>query len=679
MPNGGVQPDRWALLIGIDRYPNFPEQAQLAGCVNDVDAMAGLLTDRFSFPADHVERLVDAAATQGGIRTAMADLIGRVGPDDLVVIQYSGHGSRMVDRTSPDGMAETIVASDSGRGTFENRDIADVELHQWLLQLTERTAHLTLIFDSCHSGHILRDPFGVKGRWVAPDLRPANELPPLPDAILRSLGRRRDTEAPVTGVEGVHLPLSRKYALLAGCRSAETSFEVLAQEAAGVQHGALTFHLCRELARAGAATTFRDLFEVVAPQVNALYPSQHPQLEGARDRQVFGLAELPPMRFVQVRQESGGELVLEAGAACGMTARSRWQVYPPGTKSLTSDDRSLGQVEITRVEALRSEARVLEGEIGAAGGRAVEQTHRYGDMRFAVEVVEISSSAAALQLRAAIAGSQMLCLHKGEGTAAARAYLLAPRADADGGPVHVAGPLASETWAVVGRDGELLMPLHAAAEPGVAGVLLENLEKRARFQFAMELADPGGSLSGKVRLALLGKVGDRWVERGESDGGDGIPQFHAGERIAFRISHSYPTPLFFYLLDFGLGGAVSLVYPAMGGEQKPASRATETLVGDGQGEEITLFLPAGFPFDRQSDAAPAGWTETVKVFATTREADFGVLVQQGMREGSVDPSPLGQLLGMSLTGHGTREMEVARPAAAGDWTVTQRSFRLLPG
>ena len=43
-----------ALLIGIDRYPNFPEVNQLHGCVNDVEAMAALLRERFEFPADAV-------------------------------------------------------------------------------------------------------------------------------------------------------------------------------------------------------------------------------------------------------------------------------------------------------------------------------------------------------------------------------------------------------------------------------------------------------------------------------------------------------------------------------------------------------------------------------------------------------------------------------------------------
>jgi hypothetical protein len=708
MPTAPAKATRWALLIGIDRYPNFPEHAQLAGCVNDVEAMAALLINRFSFPAGNVERLLDGAATQAGIRAAFGSLTERVGLDDVVVVQYSGHGSRMTDPKAPDGMDETIVPGDSGRVPHENRDICDTEIHRWLVRLTERTGHLTLIFDSCHSGHILRDPFGARGRWVESDPRPAGEasatMAPPPSAALtraaspglaagvRAPRRQRDAgpdgpdgEVGTDGAGSYRLPLSSKYVLVAGCRSTETSFEVLSQEAGGVQHGALTYFLCQELAKAGAVTTFRDVFEVAAPQVTARYPSQHPQLEGARDLQVFGISELEPMRFVPARQDAAGGVTLAAGAACGMSVGSTWLVYPPGTKSLASGARPQAQLEVTRVRALESDARLLEGEVGAAGGRAVEHAHRYGEARFDVEIDACAKRLpdAVAALRAGVAASPLLSLHHGEGTAAAKVYLLPVRGGAVAGDtVPAAGALTTDSWAVVGADGELSMPVHAAAEPGVVGLLLENLEKRARYRAAMELADPGGPLSGRVQLAILGREGERWVERGVDEQGATLaePIFRAGERIAFKITHCHPSPLYFYLLDFGLSGAISLVYPAMGGQQKAASRDAATLVGTEEGEEITLSLPPGFPYGGDRQARQTDWVETVKLFATTEEADFGALVQRTVRDAAppLAESPLSRLLRTSLTGHGTREMEVARPAAAGAWTVAQRSFRLLP-
>jgi hypothetical protein len=671
---------RRALLIGIDRYPNFPAEAQLEGCVNDVHAVADLLVRRFSFPAANVERLLDGAATQEGILAALSGLAERAGAGDVVVIHYSGHGSQWADPAAPDGWDETIVPSDSGRAPHSNRDIRDQELHHWLLRLTERCAHLTLIFDSCHSGHILRDPFGSKGRWVAADPRPVAAPAPLPAASAGGSVRRRGRgwrEASLGGDDG-RPPLGSRYVLVAGCRSDETSFEVPAA-AAGVQHGALSYFLCQELAKAGAATSFRDLFEVVAPQVSARYPSQHPQLEGARDLEVFGISELEPMRFVPARQDGAGKVILAAGAACGMTVGSEWGIHPPGTKSVAAGGPPLARVEVKRVRALDSEGSLVAGEVGPAGGRAVEEVHRYGETRFAVEIDAGAArqAVAAVALRSGIEASAMLGLHDGKGTAAARIYLLPKRGAAAGagGAVPAAGALTADSWAVVGEDGELLMPVHAATEPAVVDLLLENLDKRARFRAAMELADPGGPLSGKVQLAILGRDGARWVERGGAAAAE--PVFRAGEQIAFRVTHSHPSPLYFYLLDFGLSGAVSLVYPATGGEQKAEPGERALLVGAGEAETITLCLPAGFPFGGDPAARPDGWVETVRLFATTAEADFSVLEQRAVR-GAGGESPLGRLLMASFTRHGTREMQVSRPVAAGDWTVVQRSFRLLP-
>jgi hypothetical protein len=66
-------PARHALLIGINRYTQIPN-VDLAGCVNDMELMRSLLTDRFGFPAEHTRTLRDEEATQEGIRGALNEL-----------------------------------------------------------------------------------------------------------------------------------------------------------------------------------------------------------------------------------------------------------------------------------------------------------------------------------------------------------------------------------------------------------------------------------------------------------------------------------------------------------------------------------------------------------------------------------------------------------------------------
>ena len=96
-----------------------------------------------------------------------------------MVVHYSGHGSQVPDLEGdePDGLDETIVPHDSGRADPEtgigpaNRDITDDEIYERLRKLSAKTDAITLIFDSCHSGTISRDPFGELTRYLEPDLR----------------------------------------------------------------------------------------------------------------------------------------------------------------------------------------------------------------------------------------------------------------------------------------------------------------------------------------------------------------------------------------------------------------------------------------------------------------------------------------------------------------------------
>src|SRR4051794_40516011 len=176
-------PRKRALLVGINRYQHS-EIPPLNGCVQDVEVMASILERNFGFPVEHITLLRDEEATRTNILAALDVLVEHTGPDDTVVVHYSGHGSQMTDREGdePDRMDETILPHDTGRAPHANRDITDDELYARLLRLGEKTRNITLIFDCCHSGSITRDAFGELSRWVAPDDRPLDQLPPSPVA-----------------------------------------------------------------------------------------------------------------------------------------------------------------------------------------------------------------------------------------------------------------------------------------------------------------------------------------------------------------------------------------------------------------------------------------------------------------------------------------------------------------
>jgi hypothetical protein len=677
--------NKWALLIGIDKYDKLAPRYQLSGCVNDVQLMAGVLQHKFGFLADNITLLTDEEATRDGILAAMDALFDRVGENDIVVIHYSGHGSQMRDREGDelDGFDETIVPNDSGRGRHPNRDVSDDEIYSWILRLSEITPFVTLIFDCCHSGTIARDPFGANARWVERDKRPIEELPPSPLGPGPARGADRDL-----GASG-WLPLGERYVLIASCRDEESSYEYRVRQGDDVlRHGTLTYFLSRELVKAGPGATYRDVFEPAETQVTTVQPRQHPQMEGARDRELLGVRDIQPMRFVQVRRRGGSQVTLGAGAAHGMTVGSQWAIYPQATKQVADETPQLGLVEITAVRAVTSDARILEEEeagIIMENTRAVEEAHFYGEMRLVVDIqAPAGYEEPVAELAEEIEASALLRQAENGEDADVRAYVVAPRERAvEGDPVPQLKAVAEATWAVVGEDGRLMMSAHAVSEAGVAGVLRDNLEKAVRYRQALALTNPNDDslLKDKVELILKQQTPDgTWVVA-EPEDSSGYIVFEEGDRIAAEIVNHHTAPIHVSVLDFGLTGAVGLLHPVAGASEQLAS-GKSIEIGVRVGDEVELYMPDNFPYvPDPKDKEPDGGTETFKLIATTHEADFSLLAQAGFRD--IGPrtakgagSPLGQLLDMALTGHGTRDSRRNRVPPDEEWTTVERSFFL---
>lgn len=271
---------RHAVLIGIDAYPALPERYQLRGCVRDVESIDGVLREGFTFPSDSIRRLVDQAATRREILRALDDLVARARPGDVVVIFFSGHGSQVRDPTRPSGWSESIVPHDSGRGEHPNRDILDLEVRQRIAAIERRGLYATLIFDACFSGGISRRDETATARTVERDPRPVDHS--------------RAALHPGSGFRGqprVVAPAGVPHVLITACGEDELSWETAIGED-DARQGALTFHLCRELAAAPAGASYRRAFATVARRVSAERPDQHPRLEGARERQIFGRREI---------------------------------------------------------------------------------------------------------------------------------------------------------------------------------------------------------------------------------------------------------------------------------------------------------------------------------------------------------------------------------------------------
>jgi formylglycine-generating enzyme required for sulfatase activity len=95
----GVLPEepyrtKWALLIGINKYPNLPVQYQLQYAENDVKELRKVLLEQYQFSKSNIMTLVNEQATYQGIREKFAQLSdsNKIDSNDCVLIYFSGHG-----------------------------------------------------------------------------------------------------------------------------------------------------------------------------------------------------------------------------------------------------------------------------------------------------------------------------------------------------------------------------------------------------------------------------------------------------------------------------------------------------------------------------------------------------------------------------------------------------------
>lgn len=361
-------PERTALLVGIDRYPDvsgrgFPD---LGGCTNDVERFGRLLVERFGFEERNVFRLLNEEATHANIVRAFERvLIRRSGADTEAVFYYSGHGSRTLDlggsrAAEPTGTDATFVAHDSRLGADGEHDLADDELRSLLAALTARTGHVLVVTDSCHSGDVLR------GEGRTRSVRDGHE--PLD---LEWVRRFWPADVPlVEDADEVQLPPDR-YLHVAAAAPEEQAWELELEDEDGREsvQGTLTYFLVQALEAADPALTWRALIDDVAVRVASVRP-QTVTTRGDSDRRVFGGA-FERVAGYKAQAMPGGSLRVDAG----------WlQWIRPGSVLEIRDGRGaerLGTAEVVAATASVSRARWVDDppdELPAGALRAIERS-----------------------------------------------------------------------------------------------------------------------------------------------------------------------------------------------------------------------------------------------------------------------------------------------------------------
>ena len=157
----------YALLVGINDYPEGVGTPRLAGCLNDVDRFHQHLRQCAGAAPLAVELLKDHDATRANVVQQFRRHLGRAKAGDVAVFQFCGHGAQSSSASAfrefqPSGLDEGLVCIDSRRPGGGGFDLADKELAVLIDELARNGAHVAFILDSCHSGSGTRsaDAFG---------------------------------------------------------------------------------------------------------------------------------------------------------------------------------------------------------------------------------------------------------------------------------------------------------------------------------------------------------------------------------------------------------------------------------------------------------------------------------------------------------------------------------------
>jgi len=267
---------RVALLVGVGRYKSGSIPT-LSGPPGDVQRIHGLLTGKggYGFPEENVCVLLDGDATVAGFRKAFEEsLVGRVRKGDIAFLYYSGHGSTVEDVSGDEigtGMDSTLVLHDSRTGGVH--DLVDDEIYERLQALLARTENATAVFDSCHSGTVVRgDPTALVPRAVEPE-----KLTPAARAALAAEAKAKGSDK---GTSYYHPPKLAGLVALSAAGDSEPAYELDG-------HGIFTDALLEALAAVGTTPlTYEQAQHVIRARV-AARSRQTPFFHGALDTVVL--------------------------------------------------------------------------------------------------------------------------------------------------------------------------------------------------------------------------------------------------------------------------------------------------------------------------------------------------------------------------------------------------------
>jgi len=151
-----------ALLIGIN-YTSVPK-IRLNGCIDDIINMKNMLLDAYDYDGSNITMLRDdlptaQQPTRANILKNLKALAAQSANLAEVWIHYSGHGSRVPNKSQSSGYDNLIVPIDYAQNGF----VMNNELYSIIKTIQCRTI---LLFDSCYDATVCNLPWSYQ--YISP-------------------------------------------------------------------------------------------------------------------------------------------------------------------------------------------------------------------------------------------------------------------------------------------------------------------------------------------------------------------------------------------------------------------------------------------------------------------------------------------------------------------------------
>ncbi len=357
-----VEARKYGFLVGVSNYPNLEQRFQLLGPDNDAQLMRSVL--RQMQVEDKDIKLLYSAHTKrptreniiGGLR----ELAAKTTAKDFVYLYFAGHGSRQParagDTEEEDQLDEIFLPEDVG--TWNNqigaveRAITDNEINALITAIRANGTFVWAIFDSCHSGTMLRSVNKIKWRKVEPN---ALGIPSVATARAQASGASRATAKPPLSVSGNQSLKGSKpggYVAFYAAQSHELAPELKMppNSTTAKSHGLFTYQLAQAM-MSGAGLSYRQLGQTILQNyVMQGMRATTPLFEGTHlDALMFGRTNQGSNNQWPVRKRGGSKasLFIPAGQ---LQKIGTGAIFALLAKVSDADDQALGYARAGHVE-----------------------------------------------------------------------------------------------------------------------------------------------------------------------------------------------------------------------------------------------------------------------------------------------------------------------------------------